>query len=277
MAGLVRSGVDADAFGSKFKDTSGGFDAGQGKRTYTKPSYTLFVVGIPDAESSDSVAAVFERDRGYLQCRPVGHKTSRRMVFVDYDTIEAATKAMQAHQGHKWEDVDDGLKIDYDHDARCKRNTALDEGRYERFFPRGPRKVKAETDAALFARLRSEALMVAGSEPAARLAVVSPATPLQAMPGKARSGVSARLQVREPGAAPLGAAPAAVLEAKPTAAELGGGGGNGGVGLGLADCYDSSGSEDEEQGSGAEEVEEGDSYSEDESEESSTIKRPKVS
>lgn len=63
--------------------------------------------GIPDAESSDAVQSVFEFDEGFLQCRPVGHK-SKRMVFVDYDSIEHATRALQAHQGWKWEPVDEG-------------------------------------------------------------------------------------------------------------------------------------------------------------------------
>lgn len=40
------------------------------------------------------------------------------MVFVDYDTIEHATKALRAHQGWKWEPVDEGLKIDYDQAGR---------------------------------------------------------------------------------------------------------------------------------------------------------------
>ena len=33
---------------------------------------------------------------------------------MDYDSIENATKALRAHQGWKWEPVDEGLKIDYD-------------------------------------------------------------------------------------------------------------------------------------------------------------------
>mmetsp|Transcript_11543 Transcript_11543/g.21853 ORF Transcript_11543/g.21853 Transcript_11543/m.21853 type:complete len:230 (+) Transcript_11543:58-747(+) len=156
MSGLRRIGEDANPFGSKFQATSGGFDAGNGQRTYTKPSYTLFVTGIPDAESSDAVEAVFSLDRGFLQCRPVGHK-ARRMVFVDYDSIEQATQAMQSHQGFKWEDVDEGLKIDYDQDARCKRNTALDQGIYDKFYPIAVRKPRLETEAELFARLRDEA------------------------------------------------------------------------------------------------------------------------
>jgi len=155
MSGLRRFGVDANPFGSKYSDKFGGFAAGNGQRTYTKPSYTLFVTGIPDAESSDSVASVFEFDAGFLQCRPVGHK-SKRMVFVDYDTIEHATKALQAHQGWKWEPIDEGLKIDYDQDARCKRNTALDLGLYEKFYAIGPRKAPLESESEMFARLKAE-------------------------------------------------------------------------------------------------------------------------
>ena len=155
MSGLRRAGEDANPFGSKFRDISGGYDAGNGQRTYTKPSYTLFVTGIPDAESSDSVEEVFALDKGFLQCRPVGHK-SRRMVFVDYDAIEHATRAMQVHQGFKWEDVDEGLKIDYDQDARSKRNTALDQGIYDKFYPCGARTAKLESESELFARLREQ-------------------------------------------------------------------------------------------------------------------------
>ena len=155
MSGLRRVGEDANPFGSKFRDTFGGFDAGNGQRTYTKPSYTLFVTGIPDAESSDSVEAVFALDKGFLQCRPVGHK-SRRMVFVDYDAVENATRALQTHQGFKWDDVDEGLKIDYDQDARSKRNTAMDQGIYDKFYAIGARKAKQESESELFARLREQ-------------------------------------------------------------------------------------------------------------------------
>merc|ERR1712157_197209 len=97
-------------------------------------------------------------DAGFLQCRPVGHKNSRRMVFVDYDAIEHATKGLMAHQGHKWDDVDEGLKIDYDKDARSKRNTAIDDGRFEKFWPRGPRRMHLESEGEFFARLKSESL-----------------------------------------------------------------------------------------------------------------------
>ncbi|CAK9118687.1 unnamed protein product [Durusdinium trenchii] len=156
MSGLHRLGVDVNPFGSKYQERFGGHAAGQGQRTYTKPSYTLFVTGIPDAESSDSVQSVFEYDDGFLQCRPVGHK-SRRMVFVDYDTIEHATKALRAHQGWKWEPVDEGLKIDYDQDARRKRNCALDLGLYEKFWAIGERKPPQESEKEMFARLKAEA------------------------------------------------------------------------------------------------------------------------
>ena len=155
MSGLRRCGVDANPFGSKYQDKFGGFAAGNGQRTYTKPSYTLYVTGIPDAESSDAVQSVFEYDEGFLQCRPVGHK-SKRMVFVDYDSIEHATRALKAHQGWKWEPVDEGLKIDYDQDARNKRNTALDLGLYEKFYAIAPRKAEVESESQMFARLKAE-------------------------------------------------------------------------------------------------------------------------
>eukprot|EP00450_Noctiluca_scintillans_P029147 CAMPEP_0194539578 /NCGR_PEP_ID=MMETSP0253-20130528/79573_1 /TAXON_ID=2966 /ORGANISM="Noctiluca scintillans" /LENGTH=209 /DNA_ID=CAMNT_0039385867 /DNA_START=29 /DNA_END=654 /DNA_ORIENTATION=- len=192
MAGLVKRGRDANVFGSRYQDTEGGFDAGNGKRTYTKPTYTLFVVGIPDAESSDSVESVFRGDIGFLQCRPVGHKRSRRMVFVDYGEVEHATRGMQAHQGHKWEPVDVGLQIDYDHDARTKRNVALDEGRFEKFWPCGPRKAKLETDGELFARLKAQAHIEADAALACPVSVLT--SPL---PKKAKVGAAAKLLIKE--------------------------------------------------------------------------------
>lgn len=45
MSGLHRFGVDVNPFGSKYQDRFGGFAAGNGQRTYTKPSYTLYVTG----------------------------------------------------------------------------------------------------------------------------------------------------------------------------------------------------------------------------------------
>eukprot|EP00928_Gymnodinium_smaydae_P049734 TRINITY_DN3339_c1_g3_i2.p1 TRINITY_DN3339_c1_g3~~TRINITY_DN3339_c1_g3_i2.p1 ORF type:complete len:321 (-),score=98.44 TRINITY_DN3339_c1_g3_i2:18-980(-) len=181
MAGLIRKGKDANVFGSKFKATEGGLDAGNGKRTYTTPSYTLFVTHIPDAEGSAAVERVFENDRGFLQCRPVGHKQRRRMVFVDYDSIEAATRGMRLHQGRKFAPEDEGLRIDFDKDARQKRNIALDQGRFEKFFPIGVRKAYVESEEAVFARERSEALE------ASRLAAVGAAVGA-AGAGAARSG-----------------------------------------------------------------------------------------
>lgn len=156
MAGLKGTGIDANPFGSKFQANEGGWDAGNGKRTYTRPSYTLFVTGIPDAEGSDAVEKIFMNDAGYIQCRPVGHKKARRMIFVDYATIEQATKGLQAHQGHKWEPVDSGLKIDYDQDARTKRNIAVEEGNYEKFWPLAPRREQQEDEESMFDRLRME-------------------------------------------------------------------------------------------------------------------------
>ena len=191
MSGLRRVGEDANPFGSKFKDSCGGFDAGNGQRTYTKPSYTLFVTGIPDAESSDSVEEVFAHDKGFLQCRPVGHK-SRRMVFVDYDAIDHATSAMRMHQGFKWEDVDEGLRIDYDQDARSKRNTALDQGIYDKFYPIAARKPVAESESEWFARLREQSGTSSGTAPKTSLTVRKAAL----KHSKDAKNCSARIQVR---------------------------------------------------------------------------------
>merc|ERR1712204_41568 len=53
---------------------------------------------------------------------------------------------------------DVGLKIDYDKDARSKRSAAVDESeRFEKFWPVAPRKVKEESEAELFARLKDTA------------------------------------------------------------------------------------------------------------------------
>lgn len=71
MSGLHRFGVDVNPFGSKYQDRFGGFAAGNGQRTYTKPSYTLYVTGIPDAESSDAVQSVLVR-RGLSAVPPGG-------------------------------------------------------------------------------------------------------------------------------------------------------------------------------------------------------------
>lgn len=188
MSGLRRFGEDANPFGSKYQDKFGGFAAGNGQRTYTKPSYTLFVTGIPDAESSDAVQSVFEYDEGYLQCRPVGHK-SKRMVFVDYDSIEHATKALQAHQGWKWEPVDEGLKIDYDQDARSKRNTALDMGLYEKFYAIGVRKAEVESESQMFARLRAES----SANPRSAAAKAAPKAKSK---GGNQQGVGAKIQIK---------------------------------------------------------------------------------
>eukprot|EP00930_Biecheleria_cincta_P077162 TRINITY_DN64436_c0_g1_i1.p1 TRINITY_DN64436_c0_g1~~TRINITY_DN64436_c0_g1_i1.p1 ORF type:complete len:249 (-),score=52.03 TRINITY_DN64436_c0_g1_i1:105-851(-) len=223
MAGLKKHGIDANPFGSKFKDTEGGYDAGNGKRTYTHPSYTLFVTKIPDAESSDSVAQVFEYDEGFLQCRPVGHK-ARRMVFVDYDSISCATKGMQAHQGFRWEDVDEGLNIDYDKDARCKRNTALDAGHFEKFWPIGSRKAKVESDSELFARLKAESNPSGSKRPAADVPKAKP---------KAKA-FAARLQIKSKDQSEERCSPAPAPEPASAAA----------AGVGLV-TYDSSDSEDD--------------------------------
>lgn len=190
MAGLKKRGEDANPYGSRYKAEVGGWDAGKGTRTYTRPTYTLFVVGIPDAESSDSVQRVFERDPGFLQARPVGYKTSRRMVFVDYDSPEHAHKAMIAHQGHKWHEVDVGLKIDFDHDARTKRNVALDQGHFEKFWPCGPRRARPESERDIYARLKSEAAekQVTQNQPVAMM---------QTRSRPKRAGLAAKLRIKD--------------------------------------------------------------------------------
>eukprot|EP00929_Paragymnodinium_shiwhaense_P093229 TRINITY_DN5336_c1_g1_i1.p1 TRINITY_DN5336_c1_g1~~TRINITY_DN5336_c1_g1_i1.p1 ORF type:complete len:279 (-),score=93.44 TRINITY_DN5336_c1_g1_i1:87-923(-) len=165
MAGLRRPGAkDGDVssrvsplYRSKYPDASLR-EAGAGVKTRTKPSLTLFVVGIPADQTSDSVAAVFEGDEGLVGCRPVGGK--KRMVFVDYDSVSCATKAMQKHQGHVWEGSTGCLKIDYDKDERNKRSRAVDaghHGKWKGFGRLSSKRRKRETEGELFARLKREA------------------------------------------------------------------------------------------------------------------------
>merc|ERR1719272_1346772 len=110
------------------------------------------------------------------------------MVFIDYDTIEHATRGIQAHQNHKWEDGDVGLKIDYDKDARSKRSAAVDEAeRFEKFWPIAPRTAKVESEAELFAQLQEQA-------DEQRLQSLLP--PRKA---KRKEGKAARLQIKTAG------------------------------------------------------------------------------
>eukprot|EP00929_Paragymnodinium_shiwhaense_P112998 TRINITY_DN81269_c0_g1_i1.p1 TRINITY_DN81269_c0_g1~~TRINITY_DN81269_c0_g1_i1.p1 ORF type:complete len:265 (+),score=78.30 TRINITY_DN81269_c0_g1_i1:80-874(+) len=202
MAGVVRKGRDANPYGSKFKEEEGGIDAGQGKRTYTTPSYTLFVNGIPDAEGSAAVQEVFENDPGFLQCRPVGHKRNRRMCFIDYGSIEDATRGLRAHQGHKWDPIDKGLKIDFDHDARQKRNVALDSGHYEPFFATRERVAPEEDEGEIFKRLRQEAKEDAREEKKFRAAPPPSKKARKASSGKSlvKKGFAAKLKIKKAGA-----------------------------------------------------------------------------
>lgn len=261
MSGLYKSGVDVNPFGSKFSEKTGGLDAGNGMRTYTKPSYTLFVVGIPDAESSDSIEKVFAGDRGFLQCRPVGHKLARRMVFVDYDSIPNATTAMQAHQGHKWEEIDEGLKIDFDQDAREKRNTALDQGLYEKFWAVGPRVPKAASEAELWSKLRAEALEEKSKS------LLPTKTPVVSKRPRAKASLAAHLRVKgsgDGGDVRPGPSPGQTLEtgkasSQATAPELQGMGCLAGYGSDSGDEDDEDDDEDEEEEEEQEDADAGDS------------------
>lgn len=197
MSRLYRQGVESQAFGSRFKDLDGGRDAGDGKRTYTKQSPTLFVCGIPDAESSDRVAEVFKNDEGYLRCRPVSHHSNaaakRRMCFIDFDTILNSTAAMQAHQGHKWEEVDEGLKIDYDDDP-TKR---MGDGFYEKFWPICPRKPKVETDEEMWSRLKAEQATAAVEASRKGTAQVALSVAGQSAKQRPKVVVGAKFQIRK--------------------------------------------------------------------------------
>jgi len=91
--------------------------------TKTKPSLTLFVANIPPGAWFERVEAVFMADPGLTSVRQAKRNT---MVFVDYDDVPSATKAMLKHQDHRFPGLErgGGLKIDFDKDPDKKRNLA---------------------------------------------------------------------------------------------------------------------------------------------------------
>ncbi|CAE8586345.1 unnamed protein product, partial [Polarella glacialis] len=97
--------------------------------TSTERSLTLFVTNIPGSASLDDMQTIFQNDAGFCMLRAVGGGT-RKMVFVDYGSEVHATQAMRKHQGLKLdpEEPSEGLKIDFDKDARSKRSRAMEKG-----------------------------------------------------------------------------------------------------------------------------------------------------
>ena len=119
--------------------------SGDGKRggvwngfgvTHTPQCPTLIVANVPGrGQSAEAVIKLFEPEEGYMTCRCIKH-----LVFVDFDSVGAATRAMVKHQnavlpGHK---DGKGLAIDYDKDSRAKRNREYEKGvQGERYQSRG--------------------------------------------------------------------------------------------------------------------------------------------
>eukprot|EP00051_Salpingoeca_urceolata_P029939 m.7669 g.7669 ORF g.7669 m.7669 type:complete len:244 (+) comp3013_c0_seq1:181-912(+) len=94
--------------------------------TRTKPSQTLFVTNFPKSRVHE-LEAVFNDDAGFFAFR-----TKRGLAFVDYESIEAATRSMIAHQGHRLPGMHlehGGFVIDFDRDQRTKRNKAYERQR----------------------------------------------------------------------------------------------------------------------------------------------------
>eukprot|EP00927_Polykrikos_kofoidii_P005375 TRINITY_DN1212_c0_g2_i1.p1 TRINITY_DN1212_c0_g2~~TRINITY_DN1212_c0_g2_i1.p1 ORF type:complete len:308 (+),score=45.37 TRINITY_DN1212_c0_g2_i1:113-1036(+) len=163
MAGLQRPGAVRSLaaknplYTTKYDDSNIARDAGSGLRTRTRPTLTLFVTNIPNAQTSETVKEAFANDEGFLQCRPVS-RSGRRMVFVDYDSVACATKGLRRHQGQTWAGDSTGLSIDYDKDERAKRSRAIDTPNKWQRFGRAPvKRSKRESEGELFVRLKRDA------------------------------------------------------------------------------------------------------------------------
>eukprot|EP00040_Diaphanoeca_grandis_P004940 m.30675 g.30675 ORF g.30675 m.30675 type:complete len:310 (-) comp16328_c0_seq1:280-1209(-) len=100
--------------------------------TRTKQSTTLFVSNIPfhvanSPNLEEIMTKTFEHDAGFFSVRLV-----RQMCFVDYHSVQDATKAMVNHQNQRIGGSSlgrMGLMIDYDKDSRSKRNMAYEKTR----------------------------------------------------------------------------------------------------------------------------------------------------
>ena len=95
--------------------------------TKTKPSPTLFVM-VPDAVSTEEVGELFRACTGFLGWRAV-----RRMVFVDFNSVQGSTSAMRRFQGYNefvgTKKQQARLAIDFDKDSRDKRNREYEKER----------------------------------------------------------------------------------------------------------------------------------------------------
>jgi len=83
--------------------------------TRTLANSTLFVTGFGTVEKLkryEVVESIFSAQPGYRGTRQV-----RSIMFVDFDSIKAATSALVKHQGRKLYTGHDGLTIDYDKDV----------------------------------------------------------------------------------------------------------------------------------------------------------------
>eukprot|EP00746_Dinoflagellata_sp_MGD_P139075 gnl/MRDRNA2_/MRDRNA2_72599_c0_seq1.p1 gnl/MRDRNA2_/MRDRNA2_72599_c0~~gnl/MRDRNA2_/MRDRNA2_72599_c0_seq1.p1 ORF type:complete len:249 (+),score=68.28 gnl/MRDRNA2_/MRDRNA2_72599_c0_seq1:107-853(+) len=101
--------------------------SGGATTTNTAQALTLFVTNIPRDVGLESITQIFADDPGVVNIRPVAGTGQKRMVFVDYSSIQAATMGLRTHQDQKFRATDaSGLKIDFDKDKRTKRNWALD-------------------------------------------------------------------------------------------------------------------------------------------------------
>lgn len=105
--------------------------------TRTRQSPTLFVTNLPRDLPVVAVQAMFQNAPGFQQVRTVRH-----MVFADFFDVRTATSAMQLCQNARFEgfeDVRQGIMIDYDKDARVKRNKAFSSGNYQQGLDRDSR------------------------------------------------------------------------------------------------------------------------------------------
>lgn len=97
--------------------------------TRTRQSPTLFITNLPRGLPAIALQALFSNAPGFQQIRTVRH-----MVFVDFYDVRTATSAMQQCQNARFEgfeDVQQGIMIDYDKDARAKRNKAFSSGKFQ--------------------------------------------------------------------------------------------------------------------------------------------------
>ena len=92
------------------------------RRPSLAPTRTLFVRGVPRDVPDSEVIDVFKQEQGYSDFRKVlsfcikliFFKIRANVIFVDYDTIENATKARDNLQGYKFKGAYRGIYIEFD-------------------------------------------------------------------------------------------------------------------------------------------------------------------